>query len=218
VVWDARAGVLPAIVPPAATVTVPINVALPGGTGDYVLAWGMVQEGVAWFSQLGVVRKAEPFAVVPGVTFFGSGFGHGLGVSQYGANGYASGAAGPAMTGEQIVAKYYPGTALQFVDPSRSFNRVLLSAPSSQGRFVCGDNRYFDGTLADLSSTGGMRVLNEGAANAVIAQGGGGQNFQIVARGGVGEVWQNWSAVHRVYAGPGPVTVTPVDQSQGIRF
>ena len=218
VAWDGARGVLPGSVPPFATVSVPISVALPGTTGDYVLAWDMVQEGVAWFSQLGVARKAEPFSVVPGVTFFGSGFGHGIGMSQYGANGYATGAAGPPMTGEQIVAKYYPGTALQFVDPSRPFNRVLLSAPSSQGRFVCGDNRYFDGTLADLSSTGGMRVLNEGAANAVIAQGGGGQNFQIVARGGVVEVWQNYGTPTRVYAGAGPVTVTPIDASQPIRF
>ena len=218
IVWDGTRGVLPGNVPPFTTVSVPISVALPSKTGDYVLGWDMVQEGVAWFSQLGVIRKAEPFSVVPGVTFFGSGFGHGVGMSQYGANGYAAGAAGPAMTGEQIIAKYYPGTALQFVDPSRPFNRVLLSAPSSQGRFVCGDNRYFDGALADLSSTGGMRVLDEGAGNVIIAQGGGGQNFQIVARGGVVEVWQNWAPVNRVYAGPGPVTVTPIDTQQSIRF
>src|SRR5256886_13199079 len=136
-------------------------------------------------------------------------------MSQLGGNGYASGAAGPAMTGEQIVAKYYPGTTLQFVDPSRSFNRVLLSAPSSQGRFVCGDNRYFDGTLADLSSTGGIRVLNEGAANAVIAQGGGGQNFQILARGGVVEVWQNWAPVTRVYGRSGEGRVGEEGRSRG---
>src|SRR2546428_8479626 len=104
------------------------------------------------------------------------------------------------MTGEQIVAKYYPGTALQFVDPSRPFNRVLLSALSSQGRFVCGDNRYFDGTLADLSSTGGMRVLNECAANAVIGHGGGGQNFQIVARCCVVEGLQNLATMARLIA------------------
>src|SRR5438552_2486956 len=106
VVWDGARGILPAIVPPAATVTVPINVALPGGTGDYVIAWDMVQEGVAWFSQLGVVRKQEPFAIVPGVTFFGSGFGHGLAMSQYGGDGWATGATGIALTGEQIVLKY----------------------------------------------------------------------------------------------------------------
>ena len=218
VVWDGARGVLPAIVPPAATVTVPINVALPGGTGDYVIAWDMVQEGVAWFSQLGVVRKQEPFAIVPGVTFFGSGFGHGLGMSQYGANGWATGATGIALTGEQIVVKYYPGTALQFVDPLRPFNRVLLSAPSSQGRFVCGNNSYFDGTLADLSSTGGMRVLDEGNNNAFVAQSSGGQNFQIIARNGLVQVWSNWGTPAPVFAGLGPITVTPIDAGQPITF
>jgi len=218
VVWDGARGILPAIVPPAATVTVPINVALPGGTGDYVIAWDMVQEGVAWFSQLGVVRKQEPFAIVPGVTFFGSGFGHGLGMSQYGANGWATGATGIALTGEQIVLKYYPGTALQFVDPLRPFNRVLLSAPSSQGRFVCGNNSYFDGTLADLSSTGGMRVLDEGNNNAFVAQSSGGQNFQIIARNGLVQVWSNWGTPAPVFAGLGPITVTPIDAGQPITF
>ena len=169
ILWDGARGALPTAVSPGTTVSVPINVALPGTTGDYVLAWDMVQEGVAWFSQLGVQRKAEAFSIVPGVTFYGSGFGHGLGLSQYGANGWATGVTGVPLTGEQIIAKYYPGTALQFVDPSRGFNRVLLSAPSSQGRFVCGNNTYFAGTLADLSSSGGMRVLNEGNANTVIA-------------------------------------------------
>src|SRR2546428_13587224 len=103
----------------------------------------MVQEGVAWFSRLGVAHKAEPFRVVPGVTFFGSGFGHGVGMSQYGANGWASGAIGPPLPGEQIVAKYYPGTALQpgaGSDPSRTLNRLPLPAPAVQGRITCGTN------------------------------------------------------------------------------
>src|SRR5256712_6438065 len=181
----------------------------------------MFQEGVAWFSQLGVAHKLEPFTVVPGVTFFGSGCGHGVGMSQYGANGWASGAIGPPLTGEQIVAKYYPGTVLQLgagSDPSRTFNRVLLSAPSSQGRFICGTNQYFDGSLADLSSSGGMRVLNEGAGNFEIIRGGGGQNFQIIARGGVVEVWANFAPPRVVYAGPGPIIVTPIDPNQPITF
>ena len=217
-IWDGARGALPAPVSTGATVTVPINVALPSGTGTYRLEWDMVQEGVAWFSQLGVQRKQEVVQIVPGVTFYGAGFGHGLGLSQYGANGWATGVVGITLTGEQIVAKYYPGTQLQFLDPSRTFNRVLLSAPSSQGRYVCGGNNYFDGTLADLSSTGGMRVLNEAANNAVITQGGGGQNIQIIASGGVVQVWQNWSPVTLVYSGPGPVTVTPVDPNQPITF
>src|SRR5207253_433525 len=159
VVWDGTRGRLPSSVPPLTSVTVPISVALPSGTGGYRIEWDMVQEGVAWFSQLGVQRKQELFTIVPGVTFYGSGFGHGVGMSQYGANGWATGVTGLTLTGEQIVARYYPGTTLQFVDAQRPTNRVLLSAPSSQGRYVCGDNRYFAGSLADLNSSGGMLPL-----------------------------------------------------------
>ena len=214
VVWDGARGRLPAVVPQFTSATVPINVALPTGTGTFRLEWDMVQEGVAWFSGLGVQRKQELLSIVPGVVFYGSGFGHGVGMSQYGANGWATGVTGLALTGEQIVARYYPGTALQFVDAQRPFNRVLLSAPSSQGRFVCGDNRYFYGTLADLNSSGGMRVLNESAGNQEIARGGAQQNFQIVATAGVVEVWQNWAPVTRVYSGPGPIAVVPIDPNQ----
>ena len=39
---------------------------------------------------------------MPGVTFYGSGFGHGVGMSQYGANGWATGVTGLTLTGEQI--------------------------------------------------------------------------------------------------------------------
>ena len=218
VIWDGARGRLPSSVPPLTSVTVPISVALPSGTGGYRLEWDMVQEGVAWFSQLGVQRKQELFTIVPGVTFYGSGFGHSVGMSQYGANGWATGITGLALTGEQIVARYYPGTLLQFVDAQRPFNRVLLSAPSSQGRYVCGDNRYFAGSLADLNSSGGIRVLNEGANNQEIAHGGAGQNFQFVARNGIVEVWSNWAPVTLVYSGPGPIVAAPIDATQPLGF
>jgi peptidoglycan hydrolase-like amidase len=218
VIWDGARGRLPASVPQYTSVIVPVSVALPSGTGGYRLEWDMVQEGVAWFSQLGVQRKQELFTIVPGVTFYGSGFGHGVGMSQYGANGWATGVTGLKLTGEQIVARYYPGTALQFVDAQRPTNRVLLSAPSSQGRYVCGDNRYFYGSIADLNSSGGMRVLNEGANNQEIARGAGGQNFQLVARAGIVEVWANWGPVTLVYSGPGPISVEALDPTQPLGF
>jgi peptidoglycan hydrolase-like amidase len=218
VVWDGARGRLPGNVPPFTSVTVPISVALPPGTGDYVIAWDMVQEGVAWFSSHGVARKAEPFKIVPGVTFYGSGFGHGVGMSQYGANGWATGAIGAPLKAEQIIAKYYPGTALQFVDHTRVFNRVLLSAPSSQGRFNCGDNQYFAGSLADFSSSSGMRVLNGAANDQEIARSGGGQNFQFIARNGTVEVWANWAPPRIVFSGPGPFTIVGVDPNQPIGF
>jgi stage II sporulation protein D len=218
VIWDGARGRLPSSVPPFTSVTVPISVALPSGTGTYRLEWDMVQEGVAWFSHLGVQRKREDFTIVPGVTFYGSGFGHGVGMSQYGANGWATGAVGAPLTGEQIVAKYYPGTALQFVDAARPFNRVLLSAPSSSGRFNCGDNRLFAGSLGDLTSNGGMRVLNEGAGNQEIARSAGGQNFQFIAKNGIVEVWANWAPPRLVYSGPGPISVVALDPNQPLGF
>jgi stage II sporulation protein D len=218
VIWDGARGRLPSSVPQSTSVTVPISVALPSGTGTYRLEWDMVQEGVAWFSHLGVQRKREDFTIVPGVTFYGSGFGHGVGMSQYGANGWATGATGVKLTGEQIVARYYPGTQLQFVDAQRPFNRVLLSAPSSQGRFNCGDNRLFAGSLGDLTSAGGMRVLNEGANNQEIARGAGGQNFQFIAKNGIVEVWANWAPPRLVYSGAGPISVAPLDPNQPLGF
>src|SRR5947208_14076484 len=114
-----------------------------------IVARDLFEEVVSLFIQLGVQRKAEAFSFVTGLTFYGSGFGHGLGMSQYGANGWATGVTGLTLTGEQIVARYYPGTLLQFIDAQRPTNRVLLSAPSSQGLYVCRDNHYLAGSLAD---------------------------------------------------------------------
>ncbi|MEP6694839.1 MAG: hypothetical protein ABJB39_09355, partial [Chloroflexota bacterium] len=94
VVWDGARGTLPNDVPPFSQVTIPITVAVPQGVGDYVISWDMVLEGVAWFSSTGVAMKREAFSVVSGVVFYGSGFGHGLGMSQYGAQGWATGATG----------------------------------------------------------------------------------------------------------------------------
>ncbi|MEK7862745.1 MAG: hypothetical protein AAB295_05705, partial [Chloroflexota bacterium] len=159
-VWDGARGILPIDVPASSQVTVPIRVTVPAAVGDYVISWDLVQEGVAWFSSVNVPTKREPFTVVSGVVFYGSGFGHGVGMSQYGAQGYATGAAGPALTGEQIIQKYFPGTTFQFGDAARPFNRVLLSQPSSQNRYRCGTNAYFDGYFGDVVSNGGFKVLN----------------------------------------------------------
>src|SRR3989442_9933362 len=146
------------------SVTVPISVALPITTGNYTLAWDMVMEGFGWFSQFGVQPKNEPVAVVPGVTFYGKGFGHGVGMSQWGAQGLATGAAGVPLTGEQIVGWYYQGTTLMPVaqaDPARGALRVLLSQPSSQAPYKRSGVAYFAGNLANVVSGAGFRVLHE---------------------------------------------------------
>jgi peptidoglycan hydrolase-like amidase len=218
VIWDGNRGRLPTDVPAQTSVTIPIRVGMPQTVGDYVMQWDLVQEGVAWFSQVNVQSKREPFTVISGVVFYGSGFGHGVGMSQYGAQGYATGAAGPALTGEQIIAKYFPGTTFQFGDVARPLSRVLLSQPSSQSRYRCGTNGYFDGSIGDVVSNGGFRVLDESNGNAVIGQAGANQDWQFVARNGVVEVWNNSGAQAVRVGNFASVAVVPLVASLPLRF
>ena len=71
-------------------------------------------------------RKVETW-LTPGptaITLTGHGFGHGNGMSQYGAHG----AAQQGLTWQQIVGFYYPGTTLE---PMGGKIRVLLTADTS---------------------------------------------------------------------------------------
>src|SRR3954468_23512783 len=70
---------------------------------------------------------ASPAAAKPRATFTirGAGFGHGVGMSQYGALGYAE----HGWNAAAILAHYYTGTALGTTDPGAKV-RVLLSAAS----------------------------------------------------------------------------------------
>ncbi|MDQ2953212.1 MAG: SpoIID/LytB domain-containing protein, partial [Chloroflexota bacterium] len=218
-VWDGARGTLPSDVPANSQVSVPIRVTVPSGVGDYVLAWDLVQEGVAWFSTVNVPQKREPFAVVSGVVFYGSGFGHGVGMSQYGANGLAQGVTGTPFTGEQIITKYFPGTTFQFGDASRPYNRVLLSQPSSTSAYRCGTNRYFDGYFGDVVSNGGFRVLDEANANLEIGRAAPNAKWQFVARGGVIEVWDNGGAAPvRIGGAFSAVAAVPLDGTLPLRF
>jgi stage II sporulation protein D len=62
-------------------------------------------------------------------TIRGAGFGHGVGMSQYGALGYAQ----HGWTAPQILAHYYTGTALGTTDPARQL-RIELTPKSSAAR------------------------------------------------------------------------------------
>jgi stage II sporulation protein D len=218
VVWDGARGRLPNDIAPFTQVSVPITVPVPQEVGDYVLEWDLVLEGVAWFSTTGIQMKREQFAVVSGVVFYGSGFGHGLGMSQYGANGWATGATGLTLNAEQIVQKYYPGTTFQFVDATRPNVRVLLSQPSSVTRYRCGDNRFFGGAAGDVSSDGGFRVLNEAANNAEIGRAGAKQSWQFVAKSGGVEVWDNGGTTPRLVGTVPSVVVVPLNAGQPLGF
>jgi stage II sporulation protein D len=64
----------------------------------------------------------------PTVAFFGRGYGHGVGMSQYGARGRALAGQDPAT----ILAHYYRGTTLGRVDPAARIRvRVLSNWPAS---------------------------------------------------------------------------------------
>jgi len=217
VVWDGARGRLPSDVAPFTQVSVPINVTVPQGVGDYIISWDLVLEGVAWFSSTGIQMKREQFAVVSGVVFYGSGFGHGLGMSQYGANGWATGATGLTLGAEQIIQKYYPGTTFQFVDATRPNVRVLLSQPSSVARYRCGDNRFFGGASGEVMSDGGFRVLDEQSANVEIGRAGAKQTWQFVAKPGGVEVWDIGATPRLVRVVPSALVV-PLNPNQPLGF
>src|SRR5215207_3712834 len=63
-------------------------------------------------------------------TIRGAGFGHGVGMSQYGAMGYAA----HGWTYDRILAHYYSGTALGKLNASRDV-RVLLQSASGSASF-----------------------------------------------------------------------------------
>lgn len=219
VIWDGQRGFLSADLAVGQSAVVQVPVQLPSATGSYQIAWDLVQEGVAWFSSLGIPRLQETISVQPGVTFYGKGFGHGVGMSQYGAEGWATGASGPALTGEQIVAKYYPGTQLTVVDSatnSRGPMRVLLSSPSSSGSATCG-SPYMNTWLVNVRSAGGFRAVNEAAGNALVGTASANVTFQIAASGGGVSVYdQSANPPALKYSGPGPITLVPTDASQPI--
>ena len=153
VLWDGARGILPHDVQPGQQVTVTVTVHAPRAEGTFILAWDMVQEGIGWFSAHAVAAKHELVRVQDGVTFYGKGWGHGIGLSQWGAQGWAEGATGVKLTGEQIVARYFPGAQLANQPITRPF-RVLLSAPSTGcvGRSI--------NDIAHMYSAGGMRLVN----------------------------------------------------------
>ena len=87
------------------------------------------------------VHRAHRVQALASVFVAGHGWGHGIGLAQYGAYGYAL----HGWTYDKIVAHYYPGTELGQSDLSRV--RVLLAANarraviSSQSKFVVRDGK-----------------------------------------------------------------------------
>ncbi len=187
VVWDGGRVALPRDVAPGRDMSLTLSVRAPDHDGDYVLVWDMVQDGgIGWFSGRAVPAKSEIVSVWQGVTIYGKGWGHGIGLSQWGAQGWAEGAAGPRLTGEQIVAKYFPGTSLASQPITQPF-RVLLSAPSTAcvGRTI--------GSVARMQSAGGMRLVSNADPNVVYAETAPDQPLRFWNDGGSLIVRDEWS-------------------------
>ena len=73
------------------------------------------------------IPPISPLPITPGsVTFYGRGYGHGLGLSQYGARGRAL----AGQSAASIVAHYYQGTTPALVSASAPV-RILVLAPSN---------------------------------------------------------------------------------------
>src|SRR3954469_21701368 len=68
-----------------------------------------------------------PSAASKPFTIRGAGFGHGVGMSQYGAMGYAA----HGWTAAAILGHYYTGTSLGPTDPNRRVRIQLVDATSS---------------------------------------------------------------------------------------
>src|SRR3954452_15623793 len=75
--------------------------------------------------------SAVPAEAASRLTVRGAGFGHGVGMSQYGALGFAQ----HGWTYDAILGHYYSGTALGRTDPAQEI-RVLLEAGRSSIAFT----------------------------------------------------------------------------------
>ena len=202
VVWDGARTLLPRDVAPGDSVKLTVDMRAPRAEGAFALAWDMVQEGTSWFSGAAVPMKEDLVVVQErGVTFYGKGWGHGIGLSQWGAQGWAEGAAGMRLTGEQIVAKYFPGAAIATQPSSKPF-RVLLSAPST----ACIGRTIWD--VARMQSAGGMRLVNDADPSQVYFDAAVNQPLRFTTSGSTLIAIDQWSG-RRVYVGEDTVTLVP---------
>jgi peptidoglycan hydrolase-like amidase len=154
VLWDGPRSALPFDVLVGEGTVVAAAVRAPEVEGDYLLVWDMVEEGKGWFSDRGVRSHTDRVTVSNDITLYGKGWGHGIGLSQWGAQGWAEGATGVRLVGEQIVTRYFPYATLGTQPPSKPF-RVLISAPSTGcvGRTI--------NSVANMSAAMGMRLVND---------------------------------------------------------
>lgn len=133
---------------------------------------------------------APALAAYPTFTFNGTGWGHGIGLSQYGAKGWAE----HGKLGEWIASYYYPGTHVgTLTDPSSVQVNLDAAAKysSSSGSYNAGYTRdlwqlrpgYTGGTLTITSASGVTTSLKDdlysftASAGAVIVKGATGSSY-----------------------------------------
>jgi len=95
-------------------------------------------------SGLAAAREVDPAEQQAGTTITGRGYGHGRGMSQYGAQGSAL----AGQTAKQILDFYYPGTA---IGKATGNIRVRLTADTTDGVRVASANNL---KLRDLAYEG----------------------------------------------------------------
>ena len=101
-----------------------------------------------------------PTTLAETITFYGRGYGHGVGLSQYGARGRA-------LAGEDattILAHYYQGTTLAAIDPATRIRVLVLSkwtASAERPLVVYGrlSTWSIDGVVADLPPDARLRLF-----------------------------------------------------------
>jgi stage II sporulation protein D len=98
-----------------------------------------------------------------GLYITGAGFGHGIGMSQYGAAGYAQ----HGSTYQQILQRYYAQTTLANVNPNRTVT-VLLK---SKGAAAFNGATKIKGSAVKLSATTNYSVLVAGSKLKLISGG-----------------------------------------------
>ena len=117
---------------------------------------------------LGTLLTAAPARAASSMTFQGAGYGHGIGMSQWGANGYAA----SGWTYQQILSHYYSGTEQSSTDSdplrvhivdSSSPIQVNTSGPILTWASDLSSNGYMDtlGTPMDvrIEGNGGLSIF-----------------------------------------------------------